>query len=182
MLDVACGTGDLAFAFARARPHARVLGIDASTRMIARAIERSGVDGTGPRFAVGDLTVLGLPDASFDVVTAGYALRNVPVWRDGIRELSRVLRPGGRLLALDFYLPPSRLWRALFLTYLQVAGNVVGWRWHGRAIVYGYIAHSIRAFTTADDFSAALLESGFVEVRVRTYLAGGIAIHEAIRG
>jgi len=181
-LDVACGTGDLALALATARPLARVHGVDASAQMIAQATARRGTDQAGsPMFTVGDLTRLELADESFDLVTAGYALRNVPDWRTGLAELARVLRPGGRLLTLDFYRPESALWRAAFLAYLRVAGDLVGLRWHGRAVVYGYIARSIRDFATAGVFSEGLTAAGFRDVQVRPYLLGGVAIHSATR-
>ena len=93
-----------------------------------------------------------------------------------------MLRPGGRLITLDFYRPRSALWRGLYLAYLRGAGNVVGWLWHRSAVVYGYIAPSIDHFTSWQQFSAELEAIGFINVRVRTYLAGGLAIHEATRG
>ncbi len=181
-LDVACGTGDLAFALAQERPAARILAIDTSPQMIAHATQRSlGMHGTAPSFSIADLTRLELPDASMDVVTGGYALRNVPDWRAGLRELARVIRPGGRLVTLDFYRPEQAVWRALLLGYLRVAGDLFGLRWHGRAVVYGYIARSIRDFASWQAYSSALVEVGFHEVRVRTHLLGGVAQHVAIR-
>ncbi|MFN8574824.1 MAG: ubiquinone/menaquinone biosynthesis methyltransferase [Gemmatimonadaceae bacterium] len=181
-VDVACGTGDLAYAMAAARPGATVTGIDLSARMIDEA-ERRPERPQCPNvsFAVGDLMQLQLPDASADVVTAGYALRNVPDWQGGLRELARVLRPGGCLLTLDFYRPSLAPWRALYLGYLRAAGDVVGWWWHGRPVVYGYIARSIAAFCSWQEFRAALNECGFSDVRVERYLGGGVAIHRATR-
>lgn len=182
LLDVACGTGDLAFALAAARPLSRVLGVDASAQMIAQAVARRNTGGAGsPLFTVGDLTRLELADGSIDLVTAGYALRNVPDWRAGLAELARVVRPGGRLVTLDFYRPESSLWRAAFLGYLRVSGDLVGLRWHGRAVVYGYIARSIRDFASAGEFSEGLAAAGFGDVNVRSYLLGGVAIHSATR-
>jgi demethylmenaquinone methyltransferase/2-methoxy-6-polyprenyl-1,4-benzoquinol methylase len=183
-LDVACGTGDLAFALAARRPRARILGIDASQQMIAQAEKRgraAEIYGMSPSFRVGDLTKLELPDASVDLVTGGYALRNVPDWHAGLRELARVLRPGGRLVTLDFYRPEQVVWRTLYLGYLRVAGDLVGLRWHGRAVIYGYIARSIRDFVSWRSYSAALTECGFRDVRVRTHLMGGVALHVATR-
>ena len=184
VLDVACGTGDLAFALAAQRPEACVLGIDASPQMIAQAAKRANAayaTGASPSFRVGDLTRLELPDASVDLVTGGYALRNVPDWRAALRELARVLRPGGRLVTLDFYRPEHAVWRVLYLGYLRVAGDLVGLQWHGRAVVYGYIARSIRDFATWREYSAALDDTGFRDVHVRTHLMGGVARHAATR-
>jgi demethylmenaquinone methyltransferase/2-methoxy-6-polyprenyl-1,4-benzoquinol methylase len=182
LLDVACGTGDLAVAAAALRPRGRVLGVDAAAGMIERARARiEAGDRSRLAFQVGDLTRLTLPDQSIDVVTGGYAIRNVPDHRGAIAELARVLRPGGHLFTLDFYLPERALWRALFLPYLQLSGSLVGWWWHRAPVMYAYIAHSIRHFVTQEEFSRALTEHGFDLVESRTHLLGAIALHHAIR-
>jgi ubiquinone/menaquinone biosynthesis methyltransferase len=179
-LDLACGTGDLAFALAAMG--AQVTGIDASPRMIAAAQQRvSGGAPGAPTFVVGDMTQLDAPDGSIDVVTAGYALRNVPDFRRALREIARVLKPGGRLLTLDFYKPRGAVWRRAFLGYLSAAGNTVGWLWHGEPVVYGYIARSVDHFVSIDDFNAALVECTFTVERVYRRLHGGIAVHHALR-
>jgi len=178
VLDVACGTGDLALRAAAARTGAEVLGIDAASTMVQLARRRvETVDAKRVRFETGDLTSLSLPDRSVDVVLAGYALRNVPRYEEGLAELRRVLRPGGVLLTLDFYRPSFVPWRELFLGYLQLAGSAVGWWWHRSPVIYAYIAHSIRHFVQADEFGRALARQGFAVERSRAYLAGGIALH-----
>jgi len=112
IVDLACGTGDLAFAAARALPRARVTGLDAARRMIEEARGRLRGDAVpNLRFAVGDLTATGLETASVDAVFAGYGFRNIPRLDDGLAEVARILRPGGRLYVLDFYQPRSRWWR-----------------------------------------------------------------------
>lgn len=182
VLDVACGTGDLALAAASLRSGARVIGVDAASGMIERARRRVAArDATRLSFEVGDLTRLSLASASTDVVLGGYAVRNVPDHAAALDELCRVLRPGGQLFTLDFYRPENRLWRALFLPYLQLSGNVVGWLWHRAPVMYGYIAHSIRHFVTRSEFSRALDRAGFDVVRVRSHLLGGIALHHAVK-
>lgn len=185
VVDLACGTGDLAFALAERVPGARVSGVDASPRMIegAKLRRRANASGAAGRvvFRVGDMTRLELADASVDLVTAGYGFRNVPDFRAALVEAARVLRPGGRLLTLDFYRPEPVVWRALFLGYLRVAGDVVGWLWHREPVVYGYIARSIDHFVSAAAFSAALDASGFEVERVGRKLFGGVAIHVAVK-
>lgn len=184
VLDVACGTGDIAFAATARLPRSRVIGIDASPRMIEQAERRRSREGEGSariRFAVGDLGTLDLPDASVDVITGGYALRNVPDHSAALRELARVLRPGGHLLTLDFYRPRQAPWRSLFLGYLAVAGNAVGWLWHRSPVVYGYIWRSIDHYVSCEDFSAALGQSGFDVLDVKRMLGGGVARHVARR-
>ena len=183
VVDLACGTGDLAFAIAERVAGARVSGVDASPRMIegAKARRRARAGGAAGRvaFRIGDMTRLDVPDASVDILTAGYGFRNVPDFRVALAEAARVLQPGGRLLTLDFYRPRSAFWRVLFLGYLRVAGDLVGWLWHREPVVYGYIARSIDSFVSVTDFSEALESSGFAVERVSVKLFGGVAIHVA---
>jgi demethylmenaquinone methyltransferase/2-methoxy-6-polyprenyl-1,4-benzoquinol methylase len=180
VLDLACGTGDLAFAVTRILPHAHVTGLDASANMIALAADRT-TGGSTPRFRVGDLGAIPAGTASVDVVTAGYGYRNVPDHRAALREAARVLRPGGTLATLDFYRPASPLWRALFLGYLRTAGDAVGWLWHREPVAYGYIAPSIDAFVSWQQFSRDLDAAGFDLTHVDRFLLGGVAIHLATR-
>jgi demethylmenaquinone methyltransferase/2-methoxy-6-polyprenyl-1,4-benzoquinol methylase len=184
VLDLATGTGDLAIGIARALPDARVVALDASSRMIEAAnVRLETFDRDVARrvhMMVGDMTALSARDASVDLVTAGYAVRNVPSAPIALREMRRVLRPGGRLILLDFYRPAFAPWRALFLAYLQVAGNAVGWWWHRDPVVYGYIARSIDHFMSWQQCSHALEQHGFRVTGVTRYLGGGVARHDAI--
>lgn len=182
VLDVACGTGDLALGAARVRPGMRVVGVDAASRMTALASARIAAgDRDRVSFVTGDLTRLALPSASVDVAFGGYALRNVPRYHDGVAELARVLKPGGTLLTLDFYRPDVALWREPFLAYLQLTGSAVGWWWHRAPVMYAYIAHSIRHYVSSSAFSTALERGGFDVSAVRTHLLGGIGLHWAVR-
>jgi demethylmenaquinone methyltransferase/2-methoxy-6-polyprenyl-1,4-benzoquinol methylase len=182
-LDIACGTGDLAFAVAELAPDGRVLGIDASQNMIEKARARAGArTGSGtPAFDVGDMASLPARDATVDLVTGGYALRNAPDWRAALTECARVLKPGGLLVTLDFYRPANPVWRAAFLTYLRAAGELVGYLWHGHGVVYGYIAPSIAHFCTAAEYEAALAAAGFRVEHRAIKLGGGVALHVARR-
>jgi demethylmenaquinone methyltransferase/2-methoxy-6-polyprenyl-1,4-benzoquinol methylase len=184
VLDIACGTGDLAFAMAAGCPEAAVRGVDASATMLALA-RRRAAHGGDPHarvaFDPGDLAALPAEDASCDVVTAGYAFRNAPAVASAVAEAARVLRPGGVLAVLDFYRPAFAPWRVAFAWYLQAAGNLVGWWWHREPLAYGYIAHSVRAHDTVAEFSARLEGAGLDVLAVRTHLGGGIALHVARR-
>ena len=179
--DIATGTGDLAFSLARARPDLQIFASDVSLNMLALARERSAHDRIDVGVAAADIGTLPFANGALDAVTAGYALRNTPDWRASLAELSRVTRKGGHLFTLDFFLPESPVWRSAFLTWLSVAGNMVGWLWHREPVAYGYIAHSIRHFTTARDFSTALEASGFEVVAMHPRLGRGIALHHAVR-
>lgn len=184
-VDLASGTGDLAHAVASGTRGCRVAGLDASPAMIAFAKARLAASpeplASRIEFAVGDLGSIPRGDASVDLITAGYAYRNGPPLEDALRESARVLCPGGVIAVLDFYRPAHPLWRELFLGYLRAAGNAVGWWWHREPVVYGYIAESIRAFVTANEFSNALRQAGFDLIEEVDRLGGGIAIHIARR-
>lgn len=181
ILDVACGTGDLALAAAGKLPAAQILGIDAAAGMIEQAVRRTGSTKPQVTFQVGDLMSTGLPDASRDAVLAGYAFRNVPQLHPGLDEMARILAPGGVLLTLDFYRPAGALWRALFTGWLRASGSLVGWWWHRAPVMYAYIADSLDAWVTGAEFERALERAGFEIVRSRSYLLGGIQLHEAKR-
>ena len=177
-LDLACGTGDLAFAVASARAGTRVTGIDASTEMLVLARARAAEATLDNRveFREGDLAALPAADAGTELVTCGYGFRNANL-APALAECARVLRPGGTLAVLDFYRPEPAFWRALFLGYLRAAGNLVGWWWHREPVAYGYIAHSIAAYVTIAEFTTAAQNAGFEIVVVKSYLGGGVATH-----
>ncbi len=182
VLDLACGTGDLAFDIAKAIPGARVTGVDASAGMIEAAARRATGEGPpGVSFAVGDMTSIDAPAGSVNLITAGYGFRNVPDHRAALREAARALAPGGYLLTLDFYRPENRLWRRLLVAYLTIAGGVVGWLWHRVPVVYAYLGPSVEHFVSWEQFARDLREAGFVVERVERKVLGGIAIHVARR-
>jgi demethylmenaquinone methyltransferase / 2-methoxy-6-polyprenyl-1,4-benzoquinol methylase len=181
-LDVACGTGDLGFALAQHLPALRMTGVDPSAEMLS--IARTRIPPTQHvrvTFELGAMAHLPARDASVDVLTAGYGFRNVPDLESAVAECARVLRPGGVLGSLDFFRPRQVLWRTLFLAYLRVSGDVVGWWWHRTPAIYGYIARSIASFVTAEEFTALLRTHGFRVIEQRRMLLGGIAMHVAIR-
>ena len=187
VLDLACGTGDLTRAAAqRAR---RVVGLDITHRMLQLAMRREacGADPSGPpgaphakkSFITGDMLALPFGDARFEVVTTGYGLRNVPDLSQAIREIRRVLAPGGRLLALDFNRPDNPLVRAAYLTYLTLVGSALGAALHGDPDTYRYIPESIRQYPGAHGVARLLESEGFEGVRVIPVLGGLMAIHTA---
>jgi demethylmenaquinone methyltransferase/2-methoxy-6-polyprenyl-1,4-benzoquinol methylase len=182
VLDLACGTGDIALDIARMLPASRVTGLDASERMIALAEQRRPAEAASRvRFIVGDMSRLDLPNASVDLVTAGYGFRNVPDHRVALAEVARVLRPGGHLLTLDFYRPENPVWRRLLVRYLTAAGGLTGWLWHRAPVVYAYLGPSVEHFVSWQEFSRSLAASHFFVERVSRKLFGGIAMHRARR-
>jgi demethylmenaquinone methyltransferase/2-methoxy-6-polyprenyl-1,4-benzoquinol methylase len=178
VLDLATGTGDIAFA-AAARG-ASVVGLDITHRMIelARGKVRAGMR---PRWTVGDMLALPFPPSSFDIVTTGYGLRNVPDLTVAIEEIRRVLAPGGQLVSLDFNRPSNAIVRAAYLAYLTVVGSTLGWVLHRDPDTYRYIPASIRQYPGAEGVARLLDAGGFADVRIYPVLGGLMTIHHAIR-
>jgi demethylmenaquinone methyltransferase/2-methoxy-6-polyprenyl-1,4-benzoquinol methylase len=177
-LDLATGTGDIAFRLAGAGW--RVVGLDVTQRMIELAREKAArVGSRATAFLVGDMLALPFPNGSFDVVTAGYGLRNVPDLRAAIDEIHRVLKDGGQALSLDFNRPANAWIRRIYLAYLRVTGGVLGWVLHGDPDTYRYIPASIGKYP-GDEGVARLLEArGFTRVEYTPILGGLMTIHVA---
>jgi demethylmenaquinone methyltransferase/2-methoxy-6-polyprenyl-1,4-benzoquinol methylase len=171
VLDLACGTGDFAKLVTRQCPDAHVVAADLTERMLRLSNLRQTVcaDAASLPFATG----------CFDAVFVGYGLRNFPRLSATIEEIQRVLRPGGVLVSLDFFLP-SRPWlRRSYLAYLYAQGAIWGVLLHRRARVYTYIPDSLRSFLSVKEFSALLEKMQFDGVTARPFLLGGIAVHWA---
>jgi demethylmenaquinone methyltransferase/2-methoxy-6-polyprenyl-1,4-benzoquinol methylase len=180
-LDLATGTGDIAFALASRG--ARVVGLDITTRMIELAqskVDRSAAS-RAPHFLVGDMLALPFPDASFDIITTGYGLRNVPNLALAIQEIHRVLKPGGQMLSLDFNRPSNALVRAAYLVYLNTVGGALGWILHRDPDTYRYIPASIRQYPGAAAVVRMLEEQGMERAQYYPVLGGLMAIHHAVR-
>jgi demethylmenaquinone methyltransferase/2-methoxy-6-polyprenyl-1,4-benzoquinol methylase len=175
VLDLACGTGDLSRL--AARRGAEVTAADITPDMVRRAREKRNA--TRVQWIVGDMETLPLAPVTFDVVTIGYGLRNVAHLETALREAWRVLRPGGRLAALDFNRPESALVRTVYLTYLTVVGSTLGWVLHGDADTYRYIPASIRRYPGAEGVARVLRELGFERVTIVPVLGGLMTIHVA---
>jgi len=183
VVDLACGTGDIAFLAAGAG--ATVTGLDITPRMIELARRKAMVPApagaTRPRFAVADMMALPLADASADVVTTGYGLRNVPQLGEAIDQIVRVLRPRGRLVSLDFNRPGPAVIRWPYLVYLTVVGSALGWILHRDPDTYRYIPESLRRYPGARGVAALLEQRGFRDVRIIPILGGLMTIHVATK-
>ena len=181
VLDLACGTGDLAFAAAKCG--AEVIGVDLTLSMIELAHVRARTESGSGRivWSVGDMTHLPLPDASCDVVTTGYGLRNVPDLSAALAEIHRVLRPGGRLYSLDFDRPEAAWLRRIYLLYLDVVGASLGWVLHRNPDTYRYIPASIRRYPGARGVVKMMASAGFTHAEHLPVLGGLMAIHDARR-
>jgi demethylmenaquinone methyltransferase/2-methoxy-6-polyprenyl-1,4-benzoquinol methylase len=132
-------------------------------------------------FVTADMMALPFPDETFDLVTTGYGIRNVPAIDPALAEIHRVLRPGGLLLSLDFNRPSNPAMRAIYLGYLTIVGSALGWVLHRDPDTYRYIPESIRRYPGAAGVAAMLARSGFTDCRVIPLLGGLMAINTARR-
>jgi len=143
-LDIACGTGDLTRMVHARFPNAQIAGLDLTPAMIELAAKH--IQSNRVSFRVGDMCDLPYDDASIDLVTGGYALRNAPDIAGAVCEMARVVKPGGHVALLDFNKSPNSRRHTLDYHVLKLWGGFWGWALHGHADVYGYIAESLRRF------------------------------------
>lgn len=169
VLDACCGTGDLAIE--AERRGGRVVGLDFSDRMLERARGKSGtID-----WVQGDALALPFADGEFDAATCGFGVRNLEDLENGLRELHRILRPGGRVAVLEITQPRGFL-RPFFAIWLDglvpLAGKILP---GGKA--YTYLPASIRRFPGPEDLSALFERAGFQSVSFRLLGGGVVALH-----
>jgi demethylmenaquinone methyltransferase/2-methoxy-6-polyprenyl-1,4-benzoquinol methylase len=171
VLDACCGTGDLAVA--AEREGGIVTGLDFSAEMLVRARRKSDTI----EWVQGDMLALPWPDASFDAATVGFGIRNVADLDAGLRELRRVLRPGGHLAILEITRPrgPLRPFFSLwFDRIVPVLGRVLP---GGKA--YTYLPASVRRFPGAEELALLIDDAGFTDTGFRLFGGSIVALHTA---
>jgi demethylmenaquinone methyltransferase/2-methoxy-6-polyprenyl-1,4-benzoquinol methylase len=182
VLDVATGTGDVAIEFARMSPAGDIVGVDLSTRMLD--VGRAKLDRLGltERITLQEGDALSLPfeDASYDLATIAFGLRNLPDYRRGVAEMARVLRPGGRVVILEF-LPPKGAalvaYRAYLSTFLPLTGRLVS----GSREAYRYLAASVRAFISEDEVRSLLSSAGLDRIESRRLTCGVAGLYRGVK-
>jgi demethylmenaquinone methyltransferase/2-methoxy-6-polyprenyl-1,4-benzoquinol methylase len=173
VLDACCGTGDLAVE--AERRGGRVVGLDFSGRMLERARKKSGAI----EWVQGDALALPFGAGEFDAATVGFGVRNLADLEEGLRELARVLRPGGKLAVLEITRPRGILkpfFRFWFDVLVPLAGKVLP---GGKA--YTYLPASVRRFPGPEDLTALLEHAGFADVRYRLLGGGIVALHVGVK-
>ncbi len=168
VLDVATGTGDLALEIQKRCPEAKVLGTDFCPEMLAHAT-KGGVRET----KVEDAMNLSFEDNTFDVVTAAFGLRNMEDWQKALREMGRVIKPGGHLLVLDFSQPSGFLRKPYGLYLNRILPKVAGLL-TGQGGAYQYLAGSIGEFPYGEKMMKLFKNAEFQDCECRS-LSGGIA-------
>lgn len=175
VLDVACGTGDLTFAIADRLPAAEVTGLDFSLPMLARARPKRDLAARRRRvnFVAGSADALPFPAAAFDGLTIAFGIRNVVDREGALAEFVRVLKPGGKAVVLEFSLPRSAWFRALYRGYFHHVLPAVGGLL-ARRRAYRYLPESVGRFPEPPEFAGLMRAAGFCRVR-RHPLTMGIA-------
>lgn len=161
VVDLCCGTGDVSLFFARAG--ARVVGVDFTPEMLARAEQKRVRRGVPGLFATGDALALPIADRSADVCTVGFGIRNVADRRRCLREMHRVLAPGGRSLVLEFSLPPGRFSGWLYRTYFTRVLPFVGRLVSRHEDAYSYLPRTVLAWPEPLALQREMEQEGFVE-------------------
>jgi len=178
ILDLATGTADLAIAVRRLDPARTVVGADFSLGMLREA-RRKLVDQRQTRVALTAADALTLPfaDGAFSSVASAFLLRNLVDLEDGLREMRRVTRPGGRVIALDIVRVAMPLWGAVFGVYFHRVVPAIGAVVAGDRQAYTYLPDSVDRFLTARELSAAMQRAGLRDTRFRTFGLGTVALH-----
>ena len=199
VLDVATGTGDLAFETRSQHPDARVVGLDFVPEMLALAQQKAKDLGENPWaeqppnatarqtsgslvLLVGDAMQIPFPDGTFDGIVTGFALRNVTDIPSAFAEMARVTKQGGRIACLEIAKPRTPLFRRLFGLYFYRFVPLLGGWITGQKAAYTYLPHSLSAFLTPDEIVSVMGQVGWREVSYKRLMLGTVAVHVGTRG
>jgi demethylmenaquinone methyltransferase/2-methoxy-6-polyprenyl-1,4-benzoquinol methylase len=164
LVDFCCGTGDLAFAFAeKDNPPTEIVGCDFSQQMLDIA-EKKSHGRTNFSWLRCDCTNIPLPDGTFDIASCAFGLRNIPDWQAALKEMYRLLRPGGRVCILEFSLPKNPVFRSIYLFYFcKLLPRAAGFL-SGRPGAYRHLSDSVCRWHSAVNLVQELKNAGFSEV------------------
>jgi len=180
LLDVAGGTGDIAFRFLRrAGSSTTAVVLDMTESMLAEGRRRAEAEALAGQldWVAGDAMALPFPDASFDVYTISFGIRNVTRIEDALSEAHRVLRPGGRLMVLEFSRVTSTPLQQLYDLYSFNVIPAMGQAVAGERDSYRYLVESIRRFPDQEAFAGMIRGAGFEQVKYRNLSMGVAALH-----
>ena len=174
VLDICCGTGDMTFALRRAAAKSapQILGADFSHAMLQRAAEKSSAQNSGaPKWIEADALTLPFPNEHFDLITSAFGFRNLADYDAGLREIVRVLRPGGECGILDFG-EPKGLMGAAYRVYFKQVLPRVGTMISGVRGPYAYLPASVERFPAPDEMIARMKNAGFADADWTPYTFG----------
>jgi demethylmenaquinone methyltransferase/2-methoxy-6-polyprenyl-1,4-benzoquinol methylase len=173
-LDLACGTGDIAYALAEKYPGGSIIGLDINEKMLALAKTNSAFSNIS--FVLRDMSQTGFENDRFDLITGGYALRNAPSIQETLNEIFRILKPGGYCAMLDFSKSHRPWLQSISLFFLTIWGGLWGLILHGNPDIYAYIAKSLQYFPDRTALKILLAETGFKNISSRLLFFGFLEI------
>src|SRR5499427_9068006 len=182
ILDLCCGTGDLAFALQR-KARGKVWGADFAHTMLVRAREKDRLEAhSGPAdwqipFVESDALRMPFTDASFDLVTAAFGFRNLANYEAGLREMGRMLRPGGTAAILEFTEPRPGWFGDFYRWYFRAVLPRLGGMISGDRAAYTYLPSSVSKFLRPEELTELMQCNGFEKVRARVWTGGTVALH-----
>lgn len=180
-LDLGAGTGDLTLEVA-SRGAARVVGADFSPEMLAVARTKvAGPASANVAWTLADALRLPFPEETFDCVTNAFLLRNLANLREGLSEMARVLKPGGRLVCLDMTQPPPGPFGALYRLYFNHVMPPLAGMLSGDRHAYRYLPNSLEGFPDVATLSGLLTDAGLVQVQAQRLAGGTVALHTALK-
>jgi demethylmenaquinone methyltransferase / 2-methoxy-6-polyprenyl-1,4-benzoquinol methylase len=187
VLDLCCGTGDLGLALASTyTPH--VIGVDFAHTMLVRAKKKSAtLRGKNlaqlriPRYIEADALRLPFADNSFDLVTTAFGFRNLANYEAGLREIYRVLKPGGAIAILEFSEPPQGFPGDLYRWYFTKVLPKIGWLLSGHQSAYTYLPKSVARFFRPPELAALMRSVGYQSVDFQEWTMGTVALHTGAR-
>jgi demethylmenaquinone methyltransferase/2-methoxy-6-polyprenyl-1,4-benzoquinol methylase len=185
-LDVCCGTGDMAFALhgitkAGPVPSFQVVGIDFCYEMLQLAQEKARKARLPVQFLQGDALQLPFPDSIFDTAMVAFGIRNIVDRKSGLMEMLRVIKPGGRLVVLEFYKPSLPLFSAFYLIYFRYILPFLGRIFSRDEWAYSYLPASVLEFYTPEEFGNLMVQAGCQEVQFKCLTGGIVAVHVGIK-
>lgn len=181
VLDVACGTGDLALELRR-NSKALVIGTDFCRPMLSIATHKSKIADFRIPYLEADAMSLPISDASFEAATIAFGLRNLPNYENGLRELNRILKPGGRLVILECSHPRRPVFRQLYEFYFTTILPRIGGLVSGSRAAYTYLPDSVSKFPEQHELADLMSNCGFTDVRFQNLNGGIAAIHVGVKG
>lgn len=183
ILDIACGTGDFTIAIANWCPKSRITGIDLSEQMLESGRKKLAQKGLQNRtdYRKGDCANMEFADNSFDGISVGFGVRNFEDKELCLKEMSRVLKPGARLVILELSIPSNPILRALYKFYFLKVLPFIGGAVSGDKAAYRYLPASVLKFPAPDEFCKMLSECGFTQVRHKALTFGICRMFTAVK-
>ena len=179
VLDLATGTGDLAFAVRERFPDAQVIGADFSETILREGARKSSLrsDAVHYTWAVGDALSLSYPDATFDACTSAFLIRNVVDLPRCLREMKRVVKPGGQVACMEITHPQTPIFKQLFQLYFYKIVPLIGGIITGDSKAYSYLPNSLIKFPPAEPLKRMMIEAGYKNVYYKLMGLGVMAVH-----